>query len=253
MDETHYFIRWRGRTTGPLALERLRHMIAQGRLSKLHDISLDETEWARAGDLDELFPPYEYEPRTIEETVSQTSAEPSYGAVEQQAEQADQQVEEWYYSRGHNVEGPCSGGVINQLVAEGTLTPDDYVNLSSDPWMWKPIRDVPEFADVASSIKEESGEGWSLYNAPGAKGRQTDFSGLATASLVLGLVGIFVPACGIVALVCARKARRGMRKSSNYAGMGLTGAGVVLGIIDIGLDIVRVGLTAVFLVRHLRG
>ena len=58
MSPPAYHVRWRGKVTGPFEVDQLRHLIRQGELSKLHDVSTDQVTWHQAGQLQDLFPSY---------------------------------------------------------------------------------------------------------------------------------------------------------------------------------------------------
>ena len=51
-----YFIRMRGRVTGPFGLEELRSMLRLGTLSRVHDVSIDRSNWLPVGSVAELLP-----------------------------------------------------------------------------------------------------------------------------------------------------------------------------------------------------
>ena len=70
--------------------------------------------------------------------------------------------------------------------------------------------------------------------------RQTE--GLAVASLVLALVGIFVcpVVCSIAALVVGYKARRKLQADPNLEGEGLAKAGVIIGWVGVALGVIAV-------------
>ena len=43
-----YSVRWKGKITGPYPLGQLKTMVAQGQLSKLHELSTDGSTWHQA-------------------------------------------------------------------------------------------------------------------------------------------------------------------------------------------------------------
>ena len=246
MTNGDYYVRWRGQVTGPLGLEQLKAMVAQGRLSKLHGVSADQAQWDQARTFEELFPPYQLSGKTIRETIPDTVlGVVGESIAEPEPAQVEQAAAEWYYAHDQHVEGPCSASVVQRLVADGTLTLDDYVNASSDPWVWQRIGDVAEFATVAGAKAAEPSY-WELDTAPetgvAAGATQETYSGLAVTSLVLGVVGVIVPVCGLIALILASKAKRGMAATGDHSGEGTATAGVVLGIIDIGFDVIKLGV-----------
>lgn len=52
-----YYVRWRGRASGPFTKEDLISQAQSGQLTKHHSISADETRWTPAGDVDWLLKP----------------------------------------------------------------------------------------------------------------------------------------------------------------------------------------------------
>ena len=41
-DGDKYFVRWRGRLSGPFSLGQLKDMVGRGQLTRLHDLSIDQ-------------------------------------------------------------------------------------------------------------------------------------------------------------------------------------------------------------------
>jgi hypothetical protein len=56
MPQTGFFVRVRGKVSGPYETEGLRRLIRQGMLARFHEISADRATWTSAGDYEELFP-----------------------------------------------------------------------------------------------------------------------------------------------------------------------------------------------------
>lgn len=249
METERYYVRWRGKRSGPFDVEELKEMAAQGRLSKLHDISADETAWRRAGTLEELFPPYEVEGGAVAERIplGALAAVEAPALEEQQAEPTEEDHIEWYYARDQVIEGPCPADAITRLLAAGHLTLDDHVSPSTGALPWKPIRDVPELANVTASPSAPP-----TVPVPYAAAvvelveqvspDQEAYSRLADTSLKLGVVGILVPVCGLIGLIFAIKARSGLGPNGHSAGRSTAAVGIRLGIVDIVLDIAKVGI-----------
>ena len=273
MPNEQYYVRWRGKLTGPFEFEQLKEMAAQGRLTKLHDISTDRTEWRRAGALEDLYPPYALNvspipaaapPESAAAQVAVAPEQPSQYLHEQlHEEEAEQTVEQpaevqeaaadWYYSRDQRVEGPYATRVIAQFIAEGRLGPDDYVSPSADPSAWQLIGNVPEFAVVAPQFAAEAAAVPYAHPAaepvPVANGDRERYLQLAERSLKLGVVGVVVPVCGEIGLIFALRARSGLRAVGDRGGMSTTVAGLALGIIDIVLDVAKLALGVYFVLR----
>lgn len=244
-----YYVRWRGKLSGPFDVEELKEMAAQGRLSKLHDISADETAWRRAGTMEELFPRYELEGGAVPEhiPVSALVAVEAPAPEEQQAEPTEEDHSGWYYARDQVIEGPCPADAITRLLAAGGLTLDDVVSPSTGALAWRPIRDVPELANVTVSPSAAP-----TVQVPYAAAvvelveevspDQEAYSRLADTSLKLGVVGIVVPVCGLIGLILAIKARSGLGPNGDSSGRSTAAVAIRLGIVDIVLDIAKFGI-----------
>src|SRR6476659_1621900 len=52
-----YYMRSRGKVSGPFSLSVLREMRDRGQLGRFHELSIDQTVWAPAATFENLFPP----------------------------------------------------------------------------------------------------------------------------------------------------------------------------------------------------
>jgi hypothetical protein len=52
-----YWVRLRGRVTGPYDLPTLQRQVKQGTLSRLHQVSTDQVTWKSAAELEGLYGP----------------------------------------------------------------------------------------------------------------------------------------------------------------------------------------------------
>jgi GYF domain 2 len=52
-----YWVRLRGKVAGPFDLLALQRQLKQGQISRLHEVSTDQTTWKRATDVDGLYGP----------------------------------------------------------------------------------------------------------------------------------------------------------------------------------------------------
>ncbi len=244
MSDEMYYVRWRGEMEGPFSLDQMKEQVAQERVSRLHDVSTDQAQWARAETLEDLFPPFELvaQPRMVGGSAGTAESGPPTG------EEVDggpaESEKHWYCALDGEVRGPFPTQVIAEFVGGGRLKANEFVNDSVDPESWRLIGDVPEFAAaVAAEGGSTVGEGGSESAAAAgdevAAKKETSGVGRAEASLVLGIVGLIVPICGIIGLILATRARRAIRKRADREGMGMATAGFVLGIIDTCLDVPR--------------
>ena len=273
-----YFIRWRGKITGPHDLDELQDMVTHDRLSKLHEISADREKWHPAGSYEDLFPIPDYTVPTMAEikrmeagggteaeTVPQLSdvAAATPEARTQTLELSDEDAEPegqlesgkqmWFYSQWPDVEGPCSSQEIAELISEGVLGPEDFVMPEDQSTEWMAIKDVPEFAQYASvesstAVSSIDAEFETLEEAVELEQEQQESAGRgpffarARAAMCLSLVGIIIPICGIFGLFWGLKARSGMRETGNDDGKTMALIAVVAGAGDIVLDLAKVGL-----------
>jgi hypothetical protein len=112
-----YFIRMRGRITGPFELEVLRSMLRLGTLSRVHDISSDKHNWLAVGSVAELFP----------------SQETDHGAIPLKEDESDQPgadapgEELFYLSQNGVTTGPFSWPALTSMATRGSINPMDSV------------------------------------------------------------------------------------------------------------------------------
>jgi hypothetical protein len=195
-----YFVRIRGKIHGPFDVEKLKKLHARGQFSRAHEVSRDKRSWQPAGTLLELFGAPElrlpqagdnvFLPEIEEPTDSypQTSAPPG--------------TARWYYSVGDERHGPVPLMDLRQLVLNGQVSPHDLV------WKegledWVPVANQPEFqAQIGGG-----GNRFQQYSpvmqgmAATAPHHLTRTSGLAVASVTLGVIGLFPAACTLFALI----------------------------------------------------
>jgi hypothetical protein len=109
MAET-YFVRTRGRVSGPFDVGSLQKLVRRGMLSRAHEVSPDRQTWSSASDFEELFP------ATAAATATVTT-EP-VAAVASGL---------FYYVQSGETVGPVPLSVMASLVRTGTIGPDDIV------------------------------------------------------------------------------------------------------------------------------
>src|SRR5687767_3867747 len=56
MAESRYFVRSRGRISGPFDLPGLQKLVRRGQLSRSDQVSPDKVDWSSAGEFEDLFP-----------------------------------------------------------------------------------------------------------------------------------------------------------------------------------------------------
>lgn len=130
-EDQQYYLRWRGRITGPYELAELRRLKSHGELSKLHDVSTDQMTWSRCGSMPELWP-------HGGSTPPAASAPSSAGAIAERSGDAEtrQVAERYYLSQGHGVSGPYPSQIIVDMIQRALITPEDLVSAETTPDEW---------------------------------------------------------------------------------------------------------------------
>lgn len=234
-DNTSYFVRFRGRVSGPFTLERLRGMAYAGQLSPIHELSTDRSAWAPASEVPGLLP-------------SAPTSEPAPQPVAHT--QPNPPDERWYYmDAAGNRTGPMSRGELVGLVRQGQLDEDTAV-WSKGMADWVPFHE----AGLAPAVRRSPT--WVDQPATAVPDRAPGV-GYGITAMVLGILSLltsclgFVPYAGLVFMgiqlvlgvmaVCFGAA--GMRTQ----GRGMAITGLVTGIISVALFLLVVVLVLVFL------
>ncbi len=133
MDDAQYYMRVRGRVQGPFDQEKLQSFSRRGQLSRLHEVSTDGINWARASTFPELFVGPVTEPTT--ERAARPAPEPPPRAASPPASPPNSAIvdvlapgrPEWWYSVQGKQQGPVEFGILQQLTAAGRLAREDFV------------------------------------------------------------------------------------------------------------------------------
>lgn len=191
MSEGPFYIRWRGRLDGPFSLDEIKKMLASGRVSLLHDVSTDRSDWRQVKECPELQPP---PVPSKAGKIAQHGAAP--GAARMPAQEADLALDDgplpepqpepppadggatWYCELEGQVEGPFSHADLLRMVSLGRLGPSSRVSCSRTPERWDFVRDVPELAEAAGGVAEAI---WDTSEDADAYGR-----GPSTRAVVFG-------------------------------------------------------------------
>ena len=128
-DETFY-VRVRGKVTGPYDVPSLQKLVRRGTLSRIHEISSDQNKWTNAGQFEDLFP-----------TAPASSAAPQAAPMPQEeSDRRDVAVAPiqttvatgtdavlYYYTQRGSTVGPVPMAVLKSLAKNGTIGADDLV------------------------------------------------------------------------------------------------------------------------------
>lgn len=143
---------------------------------------------------------------------------------------------QWYYSKGAIQLGPLSQGELAAKIASGEITPVDLV-WREGMAAWLPVASMPEL-----NASEPS---QSPYTPPSVRDNAPQYlqfiprtCGLATASLICGILGFLCFPGGIAAIVCGHLALSAISKSDGYlTGRGMAIAGLICGYLMITFNV----------------
>ena len=144
----------------------------------------------------------------------------------------------WYYAKDGSREGPDSLDELRRILGEN-IVPLTTVVWTEGMDQWRPACEVPELGAGGQVVQPTPGVGLSMA-APQS-------SGLAIASMVLGIVGILaVPiVCSIAAVICGHMARSQIRKGEGrVGGDGMAMTGLITGYLGL---VIYLALVAFFI------
>ncbi len=114
MSVAAYFVRSRGRVTGPYSVDHLHRLIARNSVSRFDQISSDRANWTAAGDVEELF--------GDASTEAEANPEPPASAPAATASST-----RFYYSQNGVEVGPVDVNVLRSIASSGALKSNDMV------------------------------------------------------------------------------------------------------------------------------
>lgn len=138
---SNFYVRAKGRISGPFDVATLQKLVRRGALSRAHEISSDRANWNPAGEFEELFPSSRGampEPAPVQAAAVPTTAPapvPPSGM--------------FYYAQGGRTVGPVSVSVLQSLVLNRTLRPNDLAWRDGSPTAYPAIQ-IPELAAMFS-------------------------------------------------------------------------------------------------------
>lgn len=222
-----YFIRVRGKVLGPFTLEKLKSLRSRGQFSRIHEVSTDRTTWQPATMLEPLLGVasvtslIEVPEKIVERSAMSRPTEPGPGA-------------RWHYSAGGERHGPVSIIELRELIRAGLLANEDLVWREGLP-DWIPVYGAAELRSLTKSDTLPV-----IATSPGVPTPADDgihhTSGFATASIVLGILGLMTPFLifNILATIFGSVALKAIAKSRiPLGGRGMALSGLVMGIVGL--------------------
>ena len=150
----------------------------------------------------------------------------------------------WYYAKDGSREGPVSLDELRGILKENVV-PLTTVVWTEGMDQWRPAYEVPELGAGGGQLVQPSpGMGLSI-GAPQS-------SGLAIASMVLGIVGILaVPiVCSIAAVICGHMARSQIRQGEGrVGGDGMAMTGLITGYLGLVIYLALIAIIIAMIVQ----
>lgn len=151
----------------------------------------------------------------------------------------------WYYAKDGGREGPVSLDELRVILNENVV-PLTTVVWTEGMDQWRPAYEVPQLGTGGGGqvVQPTPGMGLSM-GAPQS-------SGLAIASMVLGLVGLlFVPiVCSIAAVICGHMARSQIRQGEGrVGGDGMAMTGLITGYLGLVIYLALLVIIMVMIVQ----
>lgn len=127
-DDDKIYVRFRGRTVGPLTSQKIQDMVRRGQITRLHELSDDGSTWTRADEFREFFATMRAEitknlgPLSTNAPHPATAAamEPAVGSFLNLQPAAEPKVE-WYAHVDDEHQGPMSLDVMRQWKESGRV------------------------------------------------------------------------------------------------------------------------------------
>ena len=148
-----YYVRIRGRVSGPFDYKQLKVLAQQHRLNRTHEISDDTITWYPASDRTELFTRLTTQGVALKEDIATVVKEiPIKAETASEPRQATPLADSWYVSVNGEKAGPFSTARLRSDASVGILSPDvlvwtggmsDWATGSSIPGLFSPVH-VPQ-------------------------------------------------------------------------------------------------------------
>jgi hypothetical protein len=149
--ELYLFIRVRGKVVGPFGFDKLVALARKGQLSRMHDVSIDQMSWERAG---QSYPQIWEEwtvmaptPQPVEAQDVNFEGNAGETAIEIDTSQSTEGAAMWHYTKGGSEQSPITLDELKHLFSLGELTSDEDV-WTEGMSQWRNAGDVPALADV---------------------------------------------------------------------------------------------------------
>ncbi len=165
MSHDRIYIRFKGKTLGPLTDQKVRDLVRRGQITRMHELSSDGLAWQRAEELGDYFGSRKGKANESNSSVAVAQSKgsratkasvPSAGSTPIPGSVPDGGVEWYAYVNGEN-QGPLDSQALNQWIQTGDIDGETLVwRAGYDEW--RPAGDcLPEqFASAPSPTNSHS-------------------------------------------------------------------------------------------------
>jgi hypothetical protein len=191
IESNQVYIRFRGRTVGPVVKSKALEMAKRGQLTRSHEISFDGSTWSLAGDVDEFFP-----------AVARSSGKAESAQVVREPVQ-ERPKEQWYAHLDGENQGPMDDMRMMALIDSGKI--------KSDTMVWK--SGTPSWIDAQQAFAwkfHRSGTEGQAVGAGGESDMEIDLAKIAPLAqkpkmwtMFLGIAGAIVASFSVLTLSLA--------------------------------------------------
>lgn len=187
-----YYVRIRGRVSGPFELTQLKGMVQRGRFSRAHEVSTDGVSWNSAADVATLFTGHAGVKKPAATGEGGNGAAKGQSSTEELSLEAPESASQsWYYSVLDQKRGPIALSELQTLARQNVITTDTLVWTQGMP-EWKKAPTIPQLASFIHSAGTSPAPSMSAHQDEGHVKRE-----LATASRTLGWL-MFITSFGVV-------------------------------------------------------
>lgn len=240
-----YYVRSQGKVLGPFSFEDLKTRAGKGHLKKTHQISTDRKQWQSARRIEGLFPPT---PKPPQAQPSQAKARVQevelveVTIIEDEPREADDETEWHYCLQGdEQTQGPVSEAKLKRLFQSGRL-PFDTLVWNENLTDWIEAGRIPAFTSGPAKTTPRRAIHSELIDPglayPEAEGAELPVPPLASASLILGILGIAIPiGVGSVLAIVFGHLALGQIKSNRqfYQGENMAKTGMIIGYVTLAI------------------
>jgi hypothetical protein len=246
-----WYTRAQGRTLGPFTLNQILSLRDRGKLSQFHEVSHDRCSWRSAAQVSEIFSGDNgFEIARDSVNTDQATYELAEGTSPESRISPAAETPGWFYAQGNNHNGPVQLAELQRMVDLGILVPTTLV-WRSGLANWSPAHQVPELRFTVSAAATPD---WSAGPMPQqmlvAHPQSTRTSGLAIASLVLGILGLAGIGSLLATIFGAVALNQISRSNGTMTGKGMAIAGLVLGIVGLAGFVVLLWLGYLSMLLH---